>query len=208
MLFRGERAIPKDLRVNERIRAKEVRLIDENGQQLGVVSLSEALQIARERNTDLVEVAPTAVPPVCRLLDYGKFKYEQTKREREARRHQKVVLLKEIRLRPKIDEHDIGFKMRMAQRFLQEGSKVKFTVIFRGREVTHPQLGRQVLEKVTSQLRDVATVEKPLAMEGRNLTLILAPLGKSAREGGVKESSKPGASSEGSQHGTASEGVP
>ncbi|MBI3976943.1 MAG: translation initiation factor IF-3 [Chloroflexi bacterium] len=167
--------------MNEKIRAREVRVIGDGGEQLGIMSLPQALAVARERNADLVEVAPTAAPPVCRILDYGKYKYELTKKEREARKHQKTVLLKEIRLRPKIDEHDVEFKTRQIQKFLTDGDKVKISVIFRGRELTHPQLGRALLEKMAGDLRSLAVVEKPPAIEGRNMTLILAPAAAAAR---------------------------
>lgn len=136
----------------------------------------EALSLAREKNLDLVEVAPTAVPPVCRLLDYGKFRYEQTKKEREARKHQKVVLLKEVRMTPKIDEHDLDFKTRTVQRFLESGDKVKVSVRFKGRELAHPQLGRQVLEQVAEKLKGVGSVERIPAMEGRTMTMIVSPM--------------------------------
>lgn len=172
---RGANLSNKDLRVNERIRVREVRLIDENGEQLGVLPTLEALRIARERNLDLVEVAPTAAPPVCRLIDYGKFMYEQTKKEREARKNQKAVLLKEVRLTPKTDEHDVEFKSRMVQKFLEDGDKVKVTVRFKGREMAHPQLGRQVLETVANNLKNVATIERTPLIEGRTMTMILAP---------------------------------
>ena len=140
-----------------------------------MVPTVEALRIARERNLDLVEVAPTAVPPVCRLIDYGKFKYEQTKKEREARKNQKVVLLKEVRLTPKTDEHDIEFKSRTIQRFLEDGDKVKVTVRFKGREMAHPQLGRQVLDTIANNLRNAATIERVPLIEGRTMTMILSP---------------------------------
>lgn len=153
-----------------------MRLIDdESGEQLGVIPLFEALRIARERQLDLVEVAPNAVPPVCKLLDYGRFKYEQTKKEREQRKHQKIVELKEVRLTPKTDEHDIAFKTKTIQRFLEEGDKVKVTIKFKGREMAHPQLGRQVLEQIVSNLKGVAGVERIPAMEGRTMTMILQP---------------------------------
>ncbi len=135
----------------------------------------DALRIARERNLDLVEVAPNAVPPVCRLIDYGKFKYEQTKKEREARKNQKVVLLKEVRLTPKTDEHDIDFKCKTIQRFLEDGDKVKVTVRFKGREMAHPQLGRQVLDTIASNLQGAATIERTPLIEGRTMTMILTP---------------------------------
>lgn len=153
-----------------------MRLIGESGEQLGVMPLHEALARARDRNLDLVEVAPTAVPPVCRLLDYGKFRYEQTKKEREARKHQKVVLLKEVRVTPKIDEHDLDFKTRNVQKFLESGDKVKVSVRFKGRELAHPQLGRQVLEQVAERLKSVGTVERLPAMEGRTMSMIVSPI--------------------------------
>ena len=143
---------------------------------MGVVSTFEALRIARERGLDLVEVAPTAVPPVCRLLEYGKFKYEQTKKEREARKRQKVITLKEMRLRPKIDDHDLEFKTRLIEDFLRDGDKVKVTVIFRGREITHADIGRAILQKVAADLKEAAVVERAPLMEGKNLSLILSPV--------------------------------
>jgi translation initiation factor IF-3 len=133
------------------------------------------LRIANERGVDLVEVAPTASPPVCRLMDYGKYKYEQTKKEREAKKNQKIVLLKEMRLRPKIDDHDLETKTKMAQRFLEDGDKVKVTIVFRGRELAHPQLGRELLDSVISKLQGVANVERPPMMEGKAMSVILAP---------------------------------
>lgn len=136
----------------------------------------QALQLARERGADLVEVAPQAVPPVCRILDYGKFKYEQAKKEKEARKHQKNVVLREVRMKPKIDEHDIDFKTRIAAKLLQEGDKVKVTIMFRGREVTHPQIGRDLLDRVAERLKDLASIEKPASMEGRFMSIILAPV--------------------------------
>ena len=168
-------SISKEFRINDRIRTREVRLIDENNAQLGIVPTYQALNLARERGLDLVEVAPTAVPPVCRILDYGKFKYEQSKKEREARKHQKNVLLREIRMRPKIDDHDIDFKTRTVEKLLKEGDKVKVTITFRGREVTHPQIGRALLERIYDRVKDVGSIEKPALMEGRNMTMILAP---------------------------------
>jgi translation initiation factor IF-3 len=167
--------ISRELRVNERIRVREVRVISDSGEQLGVMPTLEALRIARERNLDLVEVAPTAVPPVCRLMDFGKYKYEQTQKEREARRNQKVALLKEVRLTPKTHEHDLLFKSKMIQRFLEEGDKVKVTVRFKGREMAHPQLGKQALDTIVGHLKDVATLERTPLMEGRTMTMILAP---------------------------------
>ena len=135
----------------------------------------QAIALARERGLDLVEVAPTADPPVCRLLEYGKFKYEQSKRDREARKHQKQVVLREVRMKPKIDDHDIAFKTRTTEKLLREGDKVKVSVMFRGREVTHPQIGRDLLDRIYQQLKEIAVVEKPASLEGRFMTMILSP---------------------------------
>src|SRR5438309_3708486 len=166
--------ISRDLRVNERIRIREVRVIGEEGEQLGIMPTAEALQMARERGLDLVEVAPNAVPPVARLLDYGRFKYEQEKKDREARKNQKIVLLKEVRLRPKTDEHDVDFKTKRIERFIEEGDKVKVTLRFRGREMAHPNLGRQLLEEVADRVKNIAVVERMPLMEGNTMTMILA----------------------------------
>ncbi|MEI6778163.1 MAG: translation initiation factor IF-3, partial [Chloroflexales bacterium] len=172
------RAIRDRFRINNRIRAREVRLIDENGTQVGIVTVREAVILAEERGLDLVEVAPNAVPPVCRLLDYGKFRYEQSQKEREARKNQKQAELKQIRLMPKTDEHDMGVKANQARRFLLRGDKVKFNVRFRGREMAHPDIGRKMLEQIAEQLRDIAIVEQKPLMEGRVLSLLLAPTAK------------------------------
>ena len=171
--------------MNERIRVREVRLIDENSEQLGVVATPEAMRIARERNLDLVEVAPMAAPPVCRLMDYGRFKYEQTKKEREARKHATNVELKEVRLRPKTDDHDIDFKAKAIQRFLEEGDKVKVTLMFRGREMAHPQIGRAILEGLAERVRGHGQVERMPLLEGRQMHMILAPLKSKAPPAGA-----------------------
>lgn len=155
-----------------------MRLIDEQGTQVGIVSVREALALAEERGFDLVEVAPNAVPPVCRLLDYGKFRYEQSQKEREARKNQKQADLKQIRLMPKTAEHDITTKANQAKKFLLQGDKVKFNVRFRGREMAHPDIGRKMLEEIAEQLRDIAVVEQKPLMEGRVLSLLLAPNAK------------------------------
>jgi translation initiation factor IF-3 len=152
-----------------------VRLIDEEGAQIGVVPITEAIRIARTRGTDLVEVAPNAVPPVCRLMDYGKFLYERSKREREARKAQKQTEVKEIRLRPKTGEHDIAYKIRDARRFLQKGAKVKIRIRFRGREITHPEVAKELLDRVAEDLSDVAVIEQAGEMEGRTMLMILGP---------------------------------
>ncbi len=150
-------------------------MIDEKGVQIGIVPIEEALRIARERQIDLVEVAPQAEPPVCRLLNYGKFLYERTKKEREARRAQKQIEVKEIRLRPRTGEHDIEYKLRDARRFLAKGFKVKVRVRFRGREVTHPELAKEMLDLVAERLRDVAVVEQEGHLEGPTMLMVLAP---------------------------------
>ena len=152
-----------------------MRVIDENNAQLGVLPTYQALGLARERGLDLVEVAPTAVPPVCRILDFGKFKYEQSKKEREARKNQHTVELREVRMRPKIDDHDIDFKTRNVEKLLRDGDKVKVTIMFRGRELVHPNIGRGILDRVYDKVKEVALVEKPPSLEGRNMTMILAP---------------------------------
>lgn len=177
-LIRRSAPIRDRFRVNNRIRAPQVRLIDEEGGQLGIVTLREALTLAEQRGLDLMEVAPNAVPPVCRIVDYGKFRYEQTKKDREARKNQKQAELKEVRLKPKTDDHDLEVKSKQARKFLLGGDKVKFTVRFRGREIFHPDIGREMLEQMAEDLRDVATVEQKPLMEGRALSLLLAPNAK------------------------------
>ncbi len=158
----------------------------EKGEQLGIMPLEQAREIARKRNLDLVEVAPTAVPPVCRLLDYGKYKYEQAKKEREVRKAQKVSLLKEVRLRPKISEHDFGAKLRSVKKLLEEGDKVKVTILFRGREITHPDIGWKLLMKMAESLSDVATLSREAVLEGKRMNIILSPLSASKTKGGEK----------------------
>nr|WP_242843555.1 translation initiation factor IF-3 [Thermincola ferriacetica] len=165
----------KDLRINEEIRAKEVRLVSSDGEQLGIVPLKEALRFAQEKDLDLVEVAPSAKPPVCRIMDYGKYKYEQSKREKEARKKQKIINVKEIKLRPNIEAHDLVTKTNNIVRFLKDGDKVKVTVMFRGREMAHTDLGKQLLDKVVDQLKDITIVERQPKVEGRNMVMILAP---------------------------------
>ncbi len=147
----------------------------EKGEQLGIMPLSQALETARKHNLDLVEVAPTAVPPVCRLLDYGKYKYEQAKKERELRKSQKVSLLREVRLRPKIDNHDFEAKVRLVKKLLDEGDRVKVAVRFRGREITHPEIGWRLLQRMTELLQGVAAIAKQPVIEGRSMSVILAP---------------------------------
>ncbi len=161
--------------VNDAIRAKEVRLVSETGEQLGIVPLAKALDLAGEKNLDLVNVAPKARPPVCRLMDYGRYKYEMSKKEKESRRKQHTVTLKEVQLRPQTEEHDYQVKMRNAKRFLESKSKVKVNIRFRGRQVTHPEQGRAVCDRMAKELEELAVVEKPAKLEGRNMVMILAP---------------------------------
>ena len=165
------------MRVNERIIAREVRLVGEKGEQLGVMPLVQARELAKKSNLDIVEVAATSVPPVCRLLDYGKFKYEQQKKEQQAKKNQKVTILREIRLRPKIGVHDFDFKAKTAKKLLSDGAKVKVTLMFRGREITHPELGWKILQRMTETLADVGTLERQPFMEGRRMDIIMAPIG-------------------------------
>jgi translation initiation factor IF-3 len=151
----------------------EVRLIDEDGRQVGIVKTAEAIAMARQRDVDLVEVAAQAQPPVARLMDFGRFKYEQSKKDREAKKHQVKTQLREVRMKPKIDEHDIDFKTRTAAKLLKQGDKVKVTVMFRGREITHPQIGKNLLDRVVNRLSDISSVEKDAMLEGRHMSLIL-----------------------------------
>jgi len=157
------------------IRAKEVRVVDEEGGQVGVMTPEQALGIAQERNLDLVEVAPSANPPVCRIMNYGKFQYQKSKRAHEARKHQKQVMLKEVKFRPKTEEHDYQFKKNHILRFIGEGNKAKATVVFRGREMTHQEIGRRLMERLVNDLKEIAEVERPPKMEGYSLVTIFMP---------------------------------
>ncbi|MCR4714854.1 MAG: translation initiation factor IF-3 [Treponemataceae bacterium] len=168
----------KGLRINEQIRVREVRLIDNEGQQKGIVPTIEALKMAREHELDLVEVAPTANPPVCKILDYGKYRFEQEKKLRDSKKSQKLLKLKEIRMQPKIGSGDLDFKSKHVQEFLNEGNKVKVTVRFRGRELAHTELGLVVLQEVLKRLGDEYSMEKPPAMEGRFMSMVLNPKAK------------------------------
>lgn len=182
---------PVQTRVNERIRIREVRLVDENGQQVGVVPTVQALEMARDRGLDLVEVAPNAIPPVCRLMDYGKYRYEQSRKERESRRNQTIVELKEVRIRPKIDDHDLETKGRQAAKFLDAGDKVKVSVLFRGREMAHPDIGKGLLDQLVESLSSHGSVEQAPKIEGRTMTMILAPLKqKQEKEGSHRGEAK------------------
>ncbi|WP_235879650.1 translation initiation factor IF-3 [Polyangium aurulentum] len=163
------------IRINQRIRVPEIRVIGEDGEMLGVMPTHEALRRAQERGLDLVEVNPKADPPVCKILDFGKYKYDEKKKAREAKRKQSVVEIKEIKLRPKTDDHDLQFKTRAALRFLEAGHKVKFTVRFRGREITHPEKAQEQLDWITQQCEETANIEVRPAMEQRTMTLLMAP---------------------------------
>jgi translation initiation factor IF-3 len=154
-------------------------VIGAESEQLGILPLNEAMQIAESQHLDLVEVSPTAIPPVCRIMDFGKFKYQQSKKLQEAKKKQVQVQLKEVKLRPKTDEHDLQFKIKHVRRFLEEGNKAKITVVFRGREITHMELGQAALDKFVEELQDVALIEVRPKMEGRNMFIIVAPKTKS-----------------------------
>ncbi|MEG6586499.1 translation initiation factor IF-3 [Dendrosporobacter sp. 1207_IL3150] len=163
------------LKINEEIRAREVRVTSSTGEQLGIMLSRDALRLAAEQQLDLVEVAPMAKPPVCRIMDYGKFKFEQQKRDKEAKKKQKVVTVKEVKLRPNIEDHDFNVKLKNALRFIEDGDKVKVTIMFRGRELSHPELGRQVLVKMAAELKDLVTIEREPKLEGKNMIMILSP---------------------------------
>lgn len=169
----------KELRVNERIRVREVRLIDDEGNQHGIIPVKDALNMAREAGLDLVEVAPNGNPPVCKILDYGKYKFEQEKKLRESKKKQKLIKMKEIRMQPKIEKHDMQFKSKHIRDFLEEGNKVKVTVRFRGRELAHTELGRKVLDNILELLEGSYNMDRPPQMEGRFMSMILNPKTKS-----------------------------
>ena len=171
--FRGNDR-PRETRVNERIRAREVRLIDENGEMMGVMPPQRALDIARDRNLDLVEVSPNANPPVCKLMDYGRFKYEQAKKENEARKNQKTITLKDIRLSPRTDEHDIDVKTRKILEFLADGDRVRVSVKFRGAEMRHPDIGRKLLDGIAEVLKGIGVIERSPVMEGKMMSMIVS----------------------------------
>jgi translation initiation factor IF-3 len=165
----------KNLRINQAIRAREVRVIDDTGKQVGVMPVYEALRLAQDRNLDLVEVAPNAQPPVCRIIDFGKFMYERTKKEREAKKGQKAIEIKELRIRPKTNWYHTGFKLKRVREFLRDGNKIRVRVVFRAREITHTTIGREILEKVAVELADAANVEQTPMMDGKSMVMLLAP---------------------------------
>ena len=165
-------------RINYQIKVKEVRVISADGEQLGILDTREAIRKAEELGLDLVEVAPTAKPPVCRIMDFGKYKYELAKKAHESKKHQSVIVVKEIKLRPRTDEHDIQFKMNNIKRFLEDGNKVKVTIMFRGREVAHTTYGRAVLDRIVNDLQNEAVIEQQPRMEGRNMSMLLGAKAK------------------------------
>jgi translation initiation factor IF-3 len=162
-------------RRNRQIRAREVRVVDENGEQVGVLQTNEALDLAQERGLDLVEVAPNANPPVCRIMDYGKYRYQQQKKQQEARKKQTTVQIKEIKVRPKTDEHDFNTKVKHVRRFLESGDRCKVTVFFRGREIVHKDRGQDILQRVYEAVEDIAKMEQEPRSEGRTMNILLAP---------------------------------
>ena len=163
------------MRINEEIRAREVRVVADEGEQLGIMSGRDALNLALERHMDLVEIAPNAKPPVCRIMDYGKYRYEQQKRDKEARKKQKSFDIKEVKLRPGIEDHDFDVKFKNAVRFLEDGDKVKITIMFRGRELSHPELGEVLLIKMAKQLEDLAIIERAAKLGDKNMIMIVSP---------------------------------
>ena len=165
----------QELQINEQIRDKELRVIDADGTQLGIMSLRQVLEIAEQKNLDLVKIAPQANPPVCKIIDYGKYRFEQAKREKEARKNQRVVEIKEVRLSLNIDTHDFETKRNHALRFISEGNKVKVSIRFRGREMGHPELGQEIMQRFAGAMSEVANVEKPAKLEGRTMLMFLAP---------------------------------
>jgi translation initiation factor IF-3 len=168
--------VKETVRVNRAIRVKEVRVIDPEGKQLGILPTFEALRVAASYELDLVEVSPKSEPPVCRIMDYGKFKYQQQKKAHDAKKKQAVVHIKEVKMRPKTEEHDFQFKLRHIERFLKEGNKIKVTVVFRGRELAHPDFGRNLVNRVVEGTKEIGRVEQEAKFEGRNFVMVLAPL--------------------------------
>lgn len=165
----------QEQQINEEIRDPEVRLISETGEQLGIMSAKDALKLAEERDLDLVKIAPMAKPPVCKIMDYGKFRFEKSKKEKEARKNQKVIEIKEIRLSLNIDTHDFDFKIKNARKFLEDGNKLKVSIRFRGREMAHPEIGTAIMDRAAEALADVAVVDKPAKLEGRQMLMFMSP---------------------------------
>jgi translation initiation factor IF-3 len=175
VFYKEKALIARPLRVNDQIRIRQVRVIDDDGAQLGIMLTEDALQRARTAGLDLIEVSPTAQPPVCKIGDYGRLKYEQSKKDKDARKKQKNFELKEVKLRPKIETHDYETKARMAERLLLDGSKIKVTIMFRGREITYTSFGRKLLDRMAADMTPIATVERDPKLEGKNMFMILAP---------------------------------
>ncbi len=170
------RCVPiNDLFINEDIREREVRVVDESGEQLGIMPTPQALKLAEERQLDLVNIAPSAKPPVCKLMDYGKYRFEQSKREKEIKKNQKIIETKEVRLSATIEDHDIDVRYRQAVKFLQDGNKVKVSIRFRGRQIAHSEIGTDVMQNFAERIKEYGTVEKKPVIEGRNMTMVLAP---------------------------------
>ena len=161
--------------INEEIRDREVRVIDQNGEQLGIMLTRAALELAEEKQLDLVKIAPTAKPPVCKIMDYGKYRFEQSKREREIRKNQKVIDIKEVRLSATIEDHDVEVKFKAATKFMKDGDKVKVSIRFRGRQISHSEIGLEVMKDFAERLQDIAVIERRPLTEGRNMTMVLAP---------------------------------
>ena len=164
-----------DLMINEEIRDREVRVVDQNGEQLGVMPIRQALEMAEEQQLDLVKIAPQAKPPVCKIMDYGKYRFEQSKREREIRKNQKVIEVKEVRLSATIEDHDVDVRVKNAVKFLKDGNKVKVTIRFRGRQITHSEIGREVMQDFAERIKDYGTVDKGPMIEGRNMSMFVSP---------------------------------
>lgn len=176
MKFRGGIAIKKDrIRINEEIRVAEIRLIGPDGEQVGLMKPADAIKIAEENELDLVEISPNATPPVCRIMDYGKFRYQQSKKEKISKKKQHVIHVKEIRFRPTIDTHDIEFKVKQARKFIEQGNHLRVRILFRGRQIVHPELGQAVLERVIKELEDVAKIENPPVSEQRSIIASFIP---------------------------------
>jgi translation initiation factor IF-3 len=171
--------------INEEIRVPEVRVIDADGTQLGIMKTRDAIQVAQEKLLDLVMVATTSTPPVCKIIDYGKYKYRLSKKQAESKKHQKIVKVKEIKMRPKIEDHDYNFKMAHIVRFLADGNKAKVTIMFKGRELVHPHLGKDILDRVASELKESAEVEQEAKMEGRRMSMVLSPRKHAESTGGA-----------------------
>ncbi|MGD9677520.1 MAG: translation initiation factor IF-3 [Vulcanibacillus sp.] len=174
-IFWGWKTISKELLINEEIRVREVRVVGPDGEQIGILPIKDALKLAEEKNFDLVNVAPQAKPPVCRIMDYGKFRYEQSKKEKEARKNQKIINTKEIRLSPTIDENDFQTKLRNAYKFINTGDKVKFSIRFKGRQIAHQSIGEKILDRIAKEIETIAVIESKPKLEGRSMIMIVSP---------------------------------